>query len=234
MRLATFNVRHAVPPGGRRPDHRTLLAACRDLDADVLALQEVDVRAPRTLLADQPARVARAVGGTAVFVENWGVPGWGRFGSALVVRGRVLRQEVVDLPVAGARPRRALVARIEVGGRRLTVAAAHLDERRLVDEEPPALGQLRALLACLRRHPTPHVLLGDLNLTPARAEPIVVAAGLRRAVAPPTHPADGPARHIDWIAVGEPLEVVAASVPRLGRSDHLPLVATVEVRRRPG
>ena len=62
MRLATFNVLHGRAPDGGRVDLGRFADAVRTLDADVLALQEVDRAQPRSGTADLTAVAAEAGG----------------------------------------------------------------------------------------------------------------------------------------------------------------------------
>lgn len=66
MRVATFNLLHgrSVSHGGVDVDE--LRASARDLDADVVGLQEVDRHQERSGVADQTAEVAAALG-----AEHW-------------------------------------------------------------------------------------------------------------------------------------------------------------------
>ncbi|WP_338403958.1 endonuclease/exonuclease/phosphatase family protein [Cellulosimicrobium arenosum] len=60
IRLATFNARHGAPPGGRA-DVGRFAAAVGQLDADVLALQEVERSTPRSRGADLVAVAGAAL-----------------------------------------------------------------------------------------------------------------------------------------------------------------------------
>jgi len=225
MRLATFNLHHAAPPGRWFARNVAAASACASLDADVVALQEVEVCSPRSWCVDQPARIAAACDAVAWFVPNW-TRMWGRFGNAVIVRGKVLERRVVDLPTsAAAHPRRALVARVELrDGAPLTVVATHLSERgRGPDGTPEAVHQLRTLLDAVAGEPTPRVLLGDLNLGPDRAERILASHGFGWAPVVPTYPAAAPRTAIDWIAA-DGLVLSAAHRPIVAISDHRPLV----------
>ena len=62
MRLATFNILHGRGPSDGLVDLDRLAAAVRSLDADILALQEVDRDQPRSHLADLTAVAAEAMG----------------------------------------------------------------------------------------------------------------------------------------------------------------------------
>lgn len=61
--------------------------------------------------------------------------------------------------------------------------------------------QLPAVVAALLRRPGPHLLLGDLNASPAAVAPVLGAAGFTLVDAPPTFPAVDPTAHIDVVAV---------------------------------
>ncbi len=229
MRIVTFNVKHGRVLDGRI-DNRLLAATCVGLEADVLALQEVDRRATRSGFADQVRLVARATGLSAAFGEAARRGPIRRYGNALLGRGSLSDVEVVGLP----RPERgeyrvAVLARLELdsgvvsgdGTAVLSVAATHLSFRRA---EGPA--QLEALVRLLDRRPLPRVLLGDLNLGPEEVEPVLAAAGYQIAATGPTFPARTPRSRIDYVAVAG-LEVVSAETPETSLSDHRPVVAEV-------
>jgi endonuclease/exonuclease/phosphatase family metal-dependent hydrolase len=229
VRLATYNIHHGAPPG-RGVDHPGLVAACRALDADVLALQEVDRRACRTRLVDQSRRVAWHLGMHHRFDPNRSLGLLGSYGNALLTRGRIVSVEHVVLPTpAPLEPRGAILARVAMAGAELTIAATHLSNRGNRDVPHPARPQLDALLDRLAGVEGPVALLGDLNLGPELAGDAVSAAGFTRVDAPPTYPSDEPRISIDWIAV-RGIDVSATEVPDVRSSDHRPLVATCAVR----
>ncbi|WP_454850273.1 endonuclease/exonuclease/phosphatase family protein [Promicromonospora soli] len=61
MRLATFNIQHGLGPDGR-VDNNRLADAVAALDADVVGLQEVDLRQARSGGVDQARLCAEAMG----------------------------------------------------------------------------------------------------------------------------------------------------------------------------
>jgi endonuclease/exonuclease/phosphatase family metal-dependent hydrolase len=238
LRLATFNIKHGAPARDYRGDPVAVAEACADLQADVLALQEVDDGVPRSGLADLAAAVARATGMEMVFAPTMRLRG-GRYGNALLVRGEIEAHEVVKLKGArwlqgrrgGGRvfpvwrePRNAILATVRVGGHRLSVAATHLATQPKISKK-----QLSQVAARLQRMPEPWVLLGDLNRTTDQvlADPVLAAMELVRGS--PTFPAWRPRRTIDHIAarglaLGD-ASVKAVRSPRV--SDHLALVVDV-------
>lgn len=222
MRIVTFNVQHARTPAGAVAT-AALARWCAGLAADVLALQEVDVRARRSARADQAAAVAEATGMACAFGPARRLGWCGRYGNALLVRGDLEAVETVPLPRSGRRERRAaLLAVASVAGSSVSVASTHLSVHR--DESLP---QLAFVLDALRARPRPRLLLGDLNLRPAEVEAALDGSGFTLAdSAGPTYPAHGPMVRIDHVVV-ERLEVAATSVlPRAPVSDHRPLLVT--------
>lgn len=105
MRIATFNIQHGLGPDGR-VDNRRLADAVAALDADVVGLQEVDLRQARSGGVDQARLCAEAMGA----VDH-------RFRPALAgpfrypgVRRRARRTERADAPGYGI----ALLSRFPV------------------------------------------------------------------------------------------------------------------------
>jgi endonuclease/exonuclease/phosphatase family metal-dependent hydrolase len=202
-----------------------MAAAVASLRADVVALQEVDRHTVRTWFVDQPALAGRRSGARALFGAARGFGPGGRYGNALLVRGRILDHEVHRLGGPGE-PRVALLARVAVRGVELTAVSTHLQNRR-GDEPSSAPAQLEELLGVLSRWPEPWALMGDLNLRADTVVPILGQAGLTPLDSAPTYPSDEPRIRIDWIAT-RGLGDATVSVADLRSSDHRPVVADLE------
>jgi endonuclease/exonuclease/phosphatase family metal-dependent hydrolase len=254
MRLTTFNVLHGRSPADGSVDVARFAAAVAELDADVLALQEVDRDQPRSHGADLTAVAAQAGGAVAhrFAAALSGLPGaWAPatggeppgtplYGVALLSRYPVLDSGVVRLPALPVRvpllvpgrkvvlatdePRVAVTARLDAPGGPVTVVSTHLSF-------VPGWNvvQLRRLLRALPRG-EPLVVLGDLNMRPPLA---ARASGLRRLATGATFPAHAPSAQIDHIlARGDVAAAGPAFVSRLAVSDHCAL--TVDVERAAG
>ncbi|MEX2254773.1 MAG: endonuclease/exonuclease/phosphatase family protein [Acidimicrobiia bacterium] len=227
VRVATFNIRH----GAAGDDHVrpvALLRACAALDPDLLGLQEVERGRRRSWYVDQGRLVAaylraRSVDGPAIQRNRWRA-----YGNSLIVRGRVRDVEVLDLPRGPERePRSAVVATVTVHGLTLAVAVTHLQHRpaRLRHLPHDAGGQLRSVLEALAARPRPRILLGDLNLQPPTAVPILEDAGFTVAEHGPTYPADEPRLRLDYVAV-DGLRVRDVQIAGAAEvSDHRAVVA---------
>lgn len=228
MRLASFNIRGAHLD--RQKELPRLAEACAALDADVLGLQEVDRRRRRSGFVDQAAYLAERLGGVHVYGPTRPRSVRGQFGNALIVRGTLDDVEVRVLPGTGTQqPRAAVLARAEVGGMKVSVAVTHLQHHsrrrsHLSDEAP---GQLRALLRWLGEREAPRVLIGDLNLQPPRAEPMLADAGFTIAATGPAYPSGGPTMQLDYLAVDGLVIDAASVVPTGDVSDHHAIVADV-------
>lgn len=226
LRLATFNLKHGAPARGDQGDAEAVAAACAALEADVLALQEVDVGLPRSGHADLAAAAAQASGMSLVFCPTMQIRG-GQYGNALLVRGEIESHDVAELDgPSEIEPRNVILATVRVGGHRLSVAATHFATQSEVGRK-----QLSQAAMELQRMPKPWLLMGDLNLTTedVLAEPLLGSMQLVRG--PATFHAWRPRKRIDHIAV-RGLALVADSVRTVRSrrvSDHLALLADVAV-----
>ena len=223
LRIATWNI-HGGVGGDGRFDVGRIGAVLAELDADVVALQEVEHRVvgARDLLDELAhAGAYEAIAGPTLRREGR------HYGNALLTRLPVSEQRRVDLSIPGLEPRGALDAVLGAGPRRLRVLATHLGlrpkERRL---------QITTLLTHLEATPavTPTVLMGDLNEWLAWGRPL---RWLRRwfepAPAPRTFPAPAPVFALDriWARPRSALREVGCHRSPTARraSDHLPVSA---------
>jgi endonuclease/exonuclease/phosphatase family metal-dependent hydrolase len=176
LQVATWNIFGGRTWDGARVDLDLTLATLRRLDADVVALQEVDRDLPRSGGVDQARVLAEALGMSFRFApallgtpgsHGWRPvdaavddPGGPAYGIALLSRLPLDQVEVVRLPRRGhEEPRVAQVAEVAAGGGRVTVTGTHLS---FVPRS--GIAQLRALLRRLGGRGGRRLLLGDLNL----------------------------------------------------------------------
>jgi endonuclease/exonuclease/phosphatase family metal-dependent hydrolase len=249
MRMVTFNILHgrSVHDGAVEVDR--LRESIRQLDADVLALQEVDLDQPRSARADLTAIAAEAMGahshrfvaaisGTpgATWMAATGreQPGTAAYGIALLSRFPVDSWQVlrlpripVDFPMYLRGPNRVAMVHEEPRAAmvaRLDTPVGPLTVANTHLSFVPGWNrvQLRHLMRDLRGFPAPRVLMGDLNMPPRRWR------GLRPLGEAPTFPAHEPHRQLDHILTDDDgLRVDQCLTPVLSISDHRALVVDV-------
>lgn len=232
--VATYNI-HTCVGVDRRYDPDRTAAVLRELDADIIGLQEVDARHRLSRHVNQWDYFAEATGLHAVAGANVS-DHRGRFGNAILTRFPVRAVRHIDLSVGNYEPRGAIEAELYADGRALRVVVTHLGlragERRL---------QIDRLLDALAQRPSEAeatLIMGDLNEWRGRRGGIpALDRRLGRAPAPRTFPSWLPVLPLDRIYAGGAVSLRAVSVHRsaLARlaSDHLPLCAAVDWSARP-
>lgn len=247
--MATFNILHGRSTHDGRVELDRLRAAVRELDADILGLQEVDHLQERSSSADLTSVAAEAMGaGAHRFVAALaGTPGgmWTAvtgdeqpdeacYGVALLSRHPVLSWRTLRLPV--------LTRLFPMWFRGHKHPVLLHDEPRVavvavVDTPTGALSvacthlsfvpgwnrhQLRRLVRSLEPCRRPLLLMGDLNL---EAPAVTRISGMRHLGGAPTFPADRPERQLDHVLLDGTLPpAVRAHALELPLSDHRALV----------
>lgn len=229
VRVLAYNIHHG---GGMDSivDLERIAARIRDVDPDLVALQEIDSVATRTGGVDQAAELGRLTGLHAMYGRFMPYQG-GAYGMALLSRWPVEDVENVRLP-DGAEPRTALsaIVRSPTTARRLRLVGIHF--YRTAEER---MAQARALDEHLAGDTIPTVLAGDFNSTPdsevmaylGRSWSIVDKGADRL-----TFPSYGPVREIDFVLLrpADRLEVVESRLlDEPVASDHRPVLVEVVV-----
>lgn len=226
--VATWNVHKCRGRGwAYRPDR--VAAVLAEIGADVVALQEADRRfGRRTGLLDADA--IRASAGLQLLDVSAVDGGQGWHGNALAVRPGTEVAALARLDLPGLEPRGAVAAELVLpGGARVRVVAAHLGlwigcRRR----------QGAVLAGAVRGGPVPTILMGDLNEWWPRHGALAALGAERVGLA--TFPARVPVLALDHI-VSWPAALVSGrrvhdTAAARASSDHLPLVAEVDMDRK--
>ncbi len=241
-RLVTWNVHRCVGRDGKCSPER-IARVLADLNADVIALQELDVRRSRTGRVDQADVIARALGMTHHFHPAYRVMEEAYGDAILTARpSRFVKGGALPGvgPLTRLEPRGAVWAAVHVGGAELHVVNTHLGLRgheRLV--------QVEALLgpdwiggpACRE----PVMLVGDFNAIPRSRVYGRLSAALhdaqcigQRRKPQATFPARLPFLRLDHVFVSRGVDVSRAETLRTREariaSDHLALVVDFTLR----
>lgn len=227
LEVATYNVhRFTGTTGRRRWDPGLAAEVIAELGSDVIALQEV----VRPFDAEDPLeRIADELGAYLAFVSTR-IHKRGEVGNAILSRWPPTAAFTINLSFGRLERRSAVAMQFHGDSRPVAVASTHLA---LVDRTREQ--QVRSLLG----HPQlqgPGVLLGDMNAWRAcratrQLDQELTTLHHNRAW-PPTFPSARPVLALDRVYArgARVLEVRAhrSAAARRG-SDHLPLIATVQL-----
>lgn len=225
VRILSWNVH------GLRDDRAALRGLVRDLDPDLMCVQE----APKHLRwRARLAQLARECG--LLYLTGGGTTG----GTALLAHLRVDVERTAQLALSSSRlgrpDRGVAAAAVRVSGARLAVASLHLPLTGAA-----RLDQVRRVVAVLHAAGAEHrVVAGDLNERPERPAWSYLADQGLRDLGPgsgPTFPARRPDRRIDAAFATEAVELVRYAVVEderaVAASDHRPVLVTLRVPAEP-
>lgn len=227
LRIVSYNVHRAIGRD-RRFEPQRILDVLREIDGDVVALQEVEARDGG---ADMLAWLGKqtgmeAIAGTTLIRHD------GHYGNGLLTRLPIRSRLLTDLSWRGREPRGAITADLELNGHGdcLRVVATHLGLRPA--ERRDQVTRLIKLFTDVPRERA--VLLGDLNEWFLWGRPLRrLHRYFKHTPHVATFPSGWPVLALDrvWTHPRSLLRRLAVHRTPLARvaSDHLPLVATIEV-----
>ncbi|WP_294327432.1 endonuclease/exonuclease/phosphatase family protein [uncultured Sphingomonas sp.] len=228
IKVASYNMRKAIGTDRRRMPERTL-EVLREVDADIIALQECDRRLgeragviPLHMLDEHSPWKAVPI---AIRAQSMG---W--HGNALLVRKDATVSAPRRIEIPALEPRGAVRADITLNGMTVRVVGMHLDLSGLWRRKQ-ASAILHEVDGC--EPALPSVLMGDLNeWTPQSGCLRDFGRNHRFAETGPSFHAKHPVGRLDRIMVSSELRVVESgthhSAAARKASDHLPIWATIE------
>lgn len=222
LRVASYNIHRWSGVNGRKLDPDRAGDVIAELDADVIALQEVlrpfDGEDPLVMLAD--ALQMHVVFGATRMHRH------GELGNAILARWPAQSAESLNLSLTRSERRSAIAVHYQDASDAISVVATHLA---LVDRTRSR--QVHLLLEHPRLQNGPVVLLGDMNAW----RPTQATRDFERALGahnnqawPRTFPATTPLFALDRIYArgGQLLDLQAHDTPAARKgSDHLPVTA---------
>jgi endonuclease/exonuclease/phosphatase family metal-dependent hydrolase len=225
VRLASYNVHRGIGRDRKCIPER-ILGVLREIDPDVIALQEVEAHDSGGDMLEWLAGQTglHAIAGTTLKRHD------GHYGNGMLTRYPVVEARLIDLSVHRCEPRGAIAADLDCEGHKLRVVATHLGLRPSERRQ-----QVKQLLPLFSENPHDRaVLMGDLNEWFLWGRPLRwLHKHFARTPALPTFPAIKPILSLDrlWAHPGTILKKLEVHDTRLARmaSDHLPLVATLEL-----
>ncbi|CAH0533434.1 hypothetical protein VST7929_01302 [Vibrio stylophorae] len=238
LRVATFNMAAA-----RVGSMEEIAKAIKAIDADVIAIQEVDVLTGRSGKVDQAKQLEKLTGMHVAFGRAIDFDG-GQYGLAIASKYPILKTEVNLLPSGTREQRIGFEAHIKVPGFEapITVFNAHLDTK-----EDPAMriDQVRALNDAAIDTRGIKILMGDMNDVPNSATVQELGRYWNNIVDSEVDfrswPAGNPEIQVDYIMTGKAQrwQVESITVPQVNApysdvnwpavTDHLPIIVDMKM-----
>ncbi|SKB88763.1 endonuclease/exonuclease/phosphatase family protein [Sphingopyxis flava] len=225
IKVASYNMRKGIGLDRRR-DPARVLSVLRELDADVIALQEADRRFGTRASAIPPHMFEEHSDYVPVDLLDGRPYAIGWHGNAFLVRKGVEVEESHALHLPTLEPRGAIAATLRIGDIRLRVVGMHLDISGLRRRQ-----QARAILAHVSDgEALPTILMGDCNEWRNRGGCLADFAEHHRLVdTGHSFHSRRPVAKLDRIFASPDLEAVEAGVHQSAlaarASDHLPIWA---------
>jgi len=231
LTVASYNIHRCYGRDGRHDPDR-IAAVILELDADVVALQEVESMPREEAGAEQAGldqfEYLAAATGFGVIPGPTLLNHRAQYGNVLLTRHPVIAVRRIDLSVPGREPRGALDADLDVAGHGVRVIATHFGLRAAERRRQVA----RLLEALARDRDRTTVLLGDFNEWQPYGRVLrAIEAHLGRGSAVRTFPAGRPMFALDriWVQPRAALATVRVHLSPRSRmaSDHLPICASL-------
>jgi endonuclease/exonuclease/phosphatase family metal-dependent hydrolase len=222
VRFATFNA-HSGKPRDGRPNLRKFRESVVALDAQIIALQEVDNGMARSGRNNYSGEAGNALSGEDFFANARRRWDWGLYGNSIVAKGRIRQTEIVKYKKKNFRceQRVGQLATVIIDDQAWNVGNTHLSLR--ADEQ---VDQLKQIAEMLSQRTAPKVLMGDFNMAPEVVKEAIGPMGWDVLDTGFTYPSWQPDHVIDYICVqdviAEHVEVRSMQV-----SDHAAVLATL-------
>lgn len=239
LRVATFNIHHANPPG--QPgviDIEAIAEAINAMDVDLIALQEVDAHTQRSGVGLHEAhKLAQLTDMHFIFSKSMDYDG-GAYGNAVLSRFPIIDSVAYHLPVdpeIGGEPRSVAAATIQLPDSSIIIfASTHLGYK----SKKNRLLQVAQIQKAFASPVMPIILAGDLNMEVGAAAMDSLETLFYRPCGQdcaPTIPVENPKKAIDFILIHPKtaFQKVSYQVQTdITVSDHLPVVAVFELKAR--
>lgn len=226
IKVVTYNIRTCKGMDGK-VDLPRVAMVLKSLDADIIALQEVDMGNPRTWLVKQANVLARLLDMGCVYGEasRYRI---GSFGNAVLSRFPIKGYINHQLPAPN--PQRSMQeVHLDVNGQMIRVFNTHLELNRDL-----RLTQIRDFIVPLiQSSSAPAIFAGDFNETPddpgvkfltdCFTDSFVVNSGLLDN----TFTSYNPAERIDFIFLNDGFQALDYRIQFADASDHLPVFSKI-------
>lgn len=227
--MMTYNIHHAAPANSEAVSLENIAAVIRQSNAELIALQEVDVNVPRSGNVDQAQQLAELLDMEYHFSKSIDYQG-GEYGVAILSKYPLSNKRRIELPMPTAGEKRSVVlASVTLpNGETIEFGSTHLDLN-----VPNRTAQAEELNTLSKSTAKPIFIGGDYNADPGSTEITVLKKEYSLSCmnsCPNSFPVRNPNKAIDFIAsnkLANQQYSLVSSLAMLGQysSDHLPVEA---------
>ena len=231
FRVVSYNIRLGLDSSLAR-----IAEILANLRPDIICLQEVGNNWVMGEKVDMTATIADGLGLAYGLHVSAIVQDGGEYGIALLSKHKIVVEDRQFLPQVEDEPRVLVTARIESpdGPVRLITSHVSVVPRDRLDQCARIADWVSERA---QSEPLPTLLVGDLNceLGSAELDELIERTGLRCAITealdkhPPSFPTEQPEVAIDHILIDRSFFCVLGGVDTVAGSDHLPVLADLEV-----
>jgi len=224
LRVVSYNIHHGTDAYDH-PSMERIAEVLASLDADIIALQEVDMNRPRSGGKKQAAELARRLGMGYVFGAAKRYP-LGAYGNAVLSRFSIAGYETISLPDP-REERCCLQVQIKAANHTLGFFALHLG----LNQELRLQHLQQQILPSVLRFPGPAILAGDFNAVSTQPEIQLVTQHLtdcfdfNSGELTSTFSSQHPVARIDYIFVNSLVQIRQHYITSTDASDHFPVTA---------
>lgn len=232
VRILSYNIHHGNPPAyPNKIDLPKIAEVIKMSEADIVGIQEVDVRVSRSQMADQAKELAELTGMQYFFSKGIDLEE-GEYGTLILTKHQIVDKKRYDLPMVVKSENRSLAV-VDIalpGGKVVSFANTHLDLK-----EENKVAQAHYIKELGAQIDKPLILAGDFNAKPdAEAIKVLAEQFVRNTTSNgPTHPNTGAKNEIDYIMIGKQTTFdwkVYKTISETYASDHLPVFAEIEIK----
>ncbi len=228
LRVVSYNIHHGTDAYGN-PSIDRIAEVLDRLDADIIALQEVDMNHPRSGRINQAAELARRLDMGYVFGAAKRYRR-GAYGNAVLSRFSIAGYETISLPDP-KEDRCCLQVQVKLANHTLGIFAVHLGlnhQLRLIHLQQQVLPHVLSF-------PGPAILAGDFNATNNQPEIQLVIQHLtdcfdfHTGELINTFSSQHPVARLDYIFVNPLVHVHQHYITYTDASDHFPVTAELAI-----
>ena len=234
IRVMTYNI-HVGVGMDKKLDLARIAGVINQQHPDLVGLQEVDRGVERTQRIDEISELAKLTKMEYAFAFNLKYQG-GQYGVAILSKFPILATDHhLYLNTREAERRGFIRAEVRIGGRLINFVTTHLDYQ----YEDGRVYETQQLLAAMKDVKGPLIVVGDFNDVPTGQAYKLMRDSFDDAWSATrpndegfSYPTDKPAKRIDYIFMrqADGIKAKRAGIPETLASDHVPVVADLEMR----